>query len=599
MRDREVDGATGAAVDVSSGLPLSPTDVAKLEDDEEAARAAQCGTMADGLCTEVAAGGTGELRAAGWIAGFPPPMVKDRTEAEQAIVFTDHRTRLGVVHRKALGDLAARHGVIAAAPDPNVPLVLFQASRTKLESIAFDTAIDVAAIEEVPTGGPLADDLFWWEDVVAHQSHGAGYIGSGIKVSVHEIARPLSASKVCGPGTIRNSSAPSVTDHPQWVGAIVCKGSGTTGGPTAGTAQGASMTFANWDSGVANDEFSALAWALDTIGANVVNISYALGASCAQGAHNKYADYRAKLTPFPTIVYASGNDGAGYCVKNGVFNGLVVGGINYKGTTAYTDDVWATSANYVNYGGTYGDWELPHVSGPSGVFGSCTVANGRVQAGDLEACGTSAAAPAVSGAAAVIMARNTGLKPWPEAIRPMIMVTANSVSGEAAWSPTGADDRVGTGIVDVYRASLLADPLNEFSTGVACASAVGQGYHKKTATFSSDFPGGYYTYDFYARSSWTGKLRAAVAWDATVASCGTPSTCSSPVLDADLDLYVYQCSSCGSCSTLVGSSTSVKNSVEYVQFSSAANTTYRIRVHKYSNTAASTYMGVSWSMDTD
>lgn len=88
----------------------------------------------------------------------------------------------------------------------------------------------------------------------------------------------------------------------------------------------------------------------------------------------------------------------------------------------------------------------------------------------------------------------------------------------------------------------------------------------------------------------TGRLRAAIAWDATASCDSNGVSCTASTLDADLDLMVYRDQD----GALVCSSTTWDSSYEVCDLPVIAGETYTLKVVKHATPAASTYFGIAW-----
>ncbi len=290
--------------------------------------------------------------------------------------------------------------------------------------------------------------------------------------------------------------------------------------------------------------------------------------------YDRYLDYRAKHSPYPLHVGAAGNypspKNTDYVLWKD-FNGLTVGGTDDKGTNDRSDDtIWEHSC-WRNPASDHNDRELPEIVAPAR----------NLQIAGYTDYGTSFSSPMVAGAAAAIVNYNEALGDWPEALRAILMATANqNVDGPVLNLNDTTDDKDGAGEVNEFTAVYLANSGNELPQGNTEDTATRFGYHKKIISdtdFSPDFPREY-RYKFYVKSpaDTTATIRAVLTWDSTaVCSDGdNETTCSDDNLDCDLDLRVYDTQT----GEQVAHSTSWNNSYEFVQFQGEAGHVYRIDI---------------------
>ncbi len=304
--------------------------------------------------------------------------------------------------------------------------------------------------------------------------------------------------------------------------------------------------------------------------------------------YDRYIDYRTRHTPYPLHVSAAGDYPEAIeseYVAWKYFNGLVVGGTNDKGTGNRSDDtIWEHSC-WGNPSSEHSDRELPEIVAPA--------YNLKI-AGYNMVNGTEVSAPMVAGAAASILYYNSGLKDWPEALRAILMATAEqNVDGPVLDLNDSIDDKDGVGEVNELLATILADPGRELFQGNSEDTATWLGYYKSTI-YDSDFNAyGKYKYDFYVKNTTDriSTIRVVLTWDSTaVCSDATnETTCSEDTLDCDLDLHVYDAET----GEGVALSSSWDNSYEFVQFQGKPYHVYRIEILKESFNRP-TYMALAF-----
>jgi len=151
---------------------------------------------------------------------------------------------------------------------------------------------------------------------------------------------------------------------------------------------------------------------------------------------------------YPSIVAAAGN--YGYDILSHLDNGLVVGGADdHDGTRDRTTMGMYVDSSWHNID----DEELPHLVAPAVHIDFVTDdASGNPALGTKD--GTSFSAPQVSGAIASLQETNTALTYWPEAVIPIMLVSAFDEANPDG--PDGTASALGDNIDDKDGAGLLA-----------------------------------------------------------------------------------------------------------------------------------------------
>ena len=224
---------------------------------------------------------------------------------------------------------------------------------------------------------------------------------------------------------------------------------------------------------------------------------------------NRIVDHFAYRYPYTTFVNPAGN--IGYCADNMnwlCYNAINVGNVRHENQTHYVmmglntpclrnppigGDPFTVARNPLSLRGhripfavncstacamtNYfrSDRELPHVVSPGyHAFDACGYTTNCLQLINAGAAhGTSLSAPIANGIAACILSmRNWVLKPWPEATRAVLILTAQNVYG-TYWRPDvdGIDGNgviSGTDAVNFMQNALIAFQPNT----VACSTAV-------------------------------------------------------------------------------------------------------------------------------
>ena len=560
---------------------MTPTSEVLLVKAENAARRARYGNMTSMLRAVVAT--TSEdtiVPVAIWTAAhidYPrkEDLIADPTAltAHQASV----KSALGRVTSPVVAWLTAQHCKVVEDGSDS-PLVRAEVPVGLIDQLSSLPGIDFVA--EEPVIHPQGYDA-WYSTVRADQ------------------AALLSTGAV----TICNASAGQPSDYTN----LVVNRPGDVAVPTGFTSthdlatmaiirnngtSGLTMTTAstdlvdNWDNLSVNVNWVGWCW---NRGAIAANFSYG-GVTTPGGPQiiDYKFDYYTKTYPYTLMVAASGDSnavGSDTVAANGArgYNYLIVGGSDDKGTATLSDDTnWDGSGGYGsswrNPTSLHNDRELPHVVAPasgallniSGLYGSFG--------------GTSAAAPMVTGAVALLVARDSSFVDWPEMTRAVVIASSvHMVNGSQVTTlpdPNG-DLKQGGGLLNAKYAATLAAPSVFTSPGSA---AVSMGRYCTTVRFATDFD----TYNmsndvFNIKADFSGRMRVVLTFDASATSCDSSgNSCTGDGLDGDLDLVVGDSSG----HTVCHSST-YDSSWELCDFAVTAGQVYTARYQKYATTNGS------------
>ena len=302
-------------------------------------------------------------------------------------------------------------------------------------------------------------------------------------------------------------------------------------------------------------------------------------------------DFAACSWPYPLIVHSAGNmvttdsdniqPQSNEYVNHKGFNVFTVG--NHNDTATAIDD----TSVFRNPDTTlHNDRELPNIS----ANGTVVSANGQSQTG------TSFAAPAVAGTAALLIQANGLLKGWPESTRAILLASAGRRANGLTWF---------SDIQNVRDVSDGSGALHSENARTIAMVKVGQdnfsnpeprGWGNATLKIAdTDSTTTFYNHSWYMRAPRSGvgaasrKFKVALAWDSTARLI--PSSADNQVT-VDLDLLVYDTTT----GLPVGFSSSYDNSQEIVDFQGVEDRTYQIKIRRtkaLSNTEVS-WVGVAW-----
>jgi hypothetical protein len=243
----------------------------------------------------------------------------------------------------------------------------------------------------------------------------------------------------------------------------------------------------------------------------------------------------------------------------------------------------ASDSVFRNPASSHGDREQPEIA-----------ANGiGVTSVGLSMSGTSFAAPAVAGAAALVQQAAPTLKSWPEGCRAILQAAAWRNPSGGRWRAdliAGVDGRDGAGAVDSDRATTIAKSrqgrnntpaLRGWDVGTLRSADFNQ---NRLSTF---------TYRIKTPASpifWGQHVKVVLAWDS--AATRTDFLFFEILNDAlkvDFDLQVRD-----SAGSLVAFSSSFDNSYEIAEFDAKAGETYDVSIRRWSGTD-DVWFGIAWT----
>ena len=409
----------------------------------------------------------------------------------------------------------------------------------------------------------------------AEDVHSSGYRGAGVRIAVLEsggLWRPAACFNI-GATQVSGSAA---SDHmTKSIGIIGNRyADGGCRGSWQGYAPDATVLVAN-----ASDYKDRYDWARER-NVNVVTMSWHSGSEetgSDLSSRDVYFDYWVKRWPYPSVFTSAGNEAPDAYASGKGYNFMGVGNVLNDGDGDRCNDDISSSSSYKNPTSPHSDHEVPAVATPG---------SRHALLGDSFG-GTSCATPVCASIAALLMSRNASLRIWPEAIRAILLATANYQQADGADYSRFADGKDGAGLVNAYYAMLTAGRRESGTTPQFRA-------HDYGLMTAGDFRGGMFEKQWRVQTySSRSRIRVALAWNSRViAFLGFPLA---SVLDADLDLWVYDPDG-----NLVAASTSWDNSWEFVEFTPRKTGAYTIRVRGYSvPDSFSSWYGVAWTTHYD
>lgn len=582
------DGATfGATIDKASGLPVEHEELVAAE---AQARLGKYGPIEPSLHARMSADPSARIPVAVWTRledvaklgrghdGKAPDFAAVQSRVDDAVTpAAAHARGLGAIVKRA--DLA--------------PFFLADLNAGQIRALS--KRDDVIAIEQVPKDLRRLNDDSATSDRFTFIWSSAN--GAGAKVAVHEddgVFLNQYLHSATRPVTYWNPGTPNVQSHATAVAGVIAATHPWRRGGAWGVSEILSANFQSF--GNAQNMVNSAAWAI-RLGADTINMSWGGASGGGQSFWTRWVDYLVKNFGV-NVVVSSGNDyPPTYVMSPSLgWNTISVGAYFDNDTGLQSDDAISTFSDYRNpvdpvSGFTY---EKPDMVAMGGQYNPSTGACWGSNSTDLSngvnysGCGTSFSAPDVSAVTALVVAEEPLLRGKAEAVKAIVMAgaTHNIVDGtghrDCATSPISGDCRDGAGAINAYQAV----------KNVATASTDNWRWMYLTP---ASFPSSYIEYPVYIAKSKS--VRFALAWDSTAvcASLGTAAqTCTSDVLNADLDLYLIDPSG-----VLVAGAASVAGSTEVVDYKTTVAGTYKIRIQRYRFDAGTdTYAGLAWNLST-
>lgn len=496
---------------------------------------------------------------------LPEQVVKERAEAAEITRGMAQRfeTQLNVRQWRA---------------DTLAPVLYLTVTRAQLERIAEMAEVAGVFLHEKDGIEDLDDSI-----AIANSDdvHTLGFKGSGVKVAVWESGPDDTSNLTIA--AFYDPGQSSTSDHARHTHGIV---KNKEKNKPKGHAPSCTLYSAN------DKDLDALSWAVKEKGCTVISQSFHRSSEPGSGAlsyDDIYKDWLALHWPYPIILQAAGNYWNGdpdninppssEYVNHKGYNSLAVGNHNDSAGSMSGSSVFRNPTT------THSDRELPEIC-----------ANGTsVTTVGLTKSGTSMAAPAAAGAAALVQNANSSVKTWPEGCRAILLAGAKrNVVGNTWWSDVVADNDAsdGSGSVDALESVRIAQSKRSKN-----AAATQRGWNAGLLT-SSDFDSsGLSTFSYKVKLSnfifGPRHVKVALAWTSKIGTLDLPFIEEIPLsstLTVDLDLKIFD-----SNGSQVGYSGSWDNSYEVAEFDGAPGQTYTIRIRRWSGTD-SVYYGLAWTV---
>ena len=284
----------------------------------------------------------------------------------------------------------------------------------------------------------------------------------------------------------------------------------------------------------------------------------------ATGFPNTFISQAAGNTDKANVVFPNPQD---EFVNHKCYNTLAVANHNDGATALDPTSVFKNPAS------THGDREMPGISANGTAVSAIGLTTNNT--------GTSFAAPAVAGAAALLQQQAPILKSWQEGVRAILLASAGRKLSGSTWFQgvqNKLDQGDGAGALNVSEACRIAQHrTGANSEGLPAGFALGN-------LWPADFPKSGINPNEYLvlapsgnRGPTTVNFKIAIAWSSVIGTANPFYTID--YLPMDIDLSVIEATT----GKTVGFSNSFDNSHEIVEFVGRENQVYRVRLHKAKN----------------
>jgi hypothetical protein len=509
-----------------------------------------------------------------WIAGRPLAPTTDSARTVRAELWEARRGAYAAAAAPVAQRVTELGGEVAYA-STSAPLLFVDLPAGAAANVATLDGVTSMALEQ-PSAATLSSA---GPAVAANWTGGSGDQGNGTRVAIVEYHNVHGTGNMAGQVVRSHSTSGSLAyrsgagDHPTWVAGAVASLHGTYRGVAPG-ADIVSSSTGGYRASLTTDRaiIAAADWAVNPAGGDADVLNLSIAQDTAQGAEEgrRYFDSVA-WEDARTVVASAGNYGTfgHWDVLSPAtgWNVLAVGGIDDRGTAATGDDrLWYGSgagSSYRDPAGRswnpHGDFNKPNVSAPAV---NVRTANGMI------GNGTSVASPIVAGVVAQLMARDSTLLTWPEAVRAVVLAGALRRTPLSSGAVSTDHEGVGT-------ASAL------WSNRILARGGGAWGGYQVGSVRSGQRPSHSFTVEAGQR------VRVALSWSSHTS--GSTNTGKSDALTADLDLRV------SGPSGVIGSY-SWDNNYEVVEFVARRAGTVRAEVLHDRFDAAEEPYAVAWAL---
>lgn len=454
---------------------------------------------------------------------------------------------------KTVKDTIEARGFKTIYTSQYAPLIFAELSKNMI--VELEKRIDINAIYISRTYQPELNSAAYTEKADAVWN--AEVTGSGIKIALVEDDGIEFANPYLADGIYYNAVNKNIGSHATAVAGVVASTNSTYKGIAYGAPALLSANSQNYsDSSI----IAATEWALNN-GANILSNSWGVDTGLQMGSMDRYLDHLV-WTHYKTVVKSAGNAGTtnGNVTSPGLgYNMITVGAFDDMDDSPWSNDVNASYSSYRNPISPHNDREKPEVVAVGSRVWSTNTSSPWISfAGN----GTSFAAPAVSGEAALLMQNRSWLTSWPETVKAVIMASAvHNIEGNSRLS-----EYDGAGGIDISNAYNIV--VNQRMLGNVLSAS----------SFPKD-----YRFPVTAGQ----KVRVVITWDSHPDNNHPPNNDS---LQTDLDLYVTD-----PYGLPAGISASYDNNYEIVEFNAITTGTYNARASKIRFDGTTEYVGFAYT----